>query len=507
MRKLYKHQEDCINILKNNNIGQIVLPTGTGKTLIQMEILRYIIINKPGFLLGVINSPKITLSYQLIKEFWKYLNNYGIPAKFGIVHSGGELDNDTIQDMNDLIIDKSNQMPSEIPSTTSSTDINSWYNDAQNKNIPLLLFSTYNSSPRILSKRDIELNDEAHYLVQEQHNNILNIKADKRYFFTATRLVTNSDNGTGMNNKELYGEILYEMQPKEAINIGSIVRPRLHILELIDDIDVQNYSNVIYKAYNAHKNEFKGYKAKLLVTISGLEDISNFLKSDEYNELLNNGVYIFTTSSKNDLITLNGEKITEQKFLKELQNNCNDLDKEVIVLHYNKITEGIDVSGLTGVLILRNLEKNVFVQTFGRIARLDNRDRANINENKLNLSIFKPEEWYKPYAWVIIPVIEKNDHDTLKNIEMLISEIRNIYDKDQLITITKNNGLSEDINLENLNHLDRRSDNSVLVDLKSIIENEENAKMNLQLDKISKIKNDHEFDKALDEIINNNKKV
>ena len=45
------------------------------------------------------------------------------------------------------------------------------------------------------------------------------------------------------------------------------------------------------------------------------------------------------------------------KWLKQLQIDGSNPNQEMIVIHYDILTEGIDVPGLTGVLFLRNLKK------------------------------------------------------------------------------------------------------------------------------------------------------
>ena len=105
---------------------------------------------------------------------------------------------------------------------------------AKKQNLPLIMFSTYHSAEKIEVARkgfkqpiSVILNDEAHYLVQEQFHDILRVLISSRcYFFTATTIQTPSDEGRGMNNADQYGKILYSMSPREAIEMGRMVRPR-----------------------------------------------------------------------------------------------------------------------------------------------------------------------------------------------------------------------------------------------------------------------------------------
>ncbi|MCP4483813.1 MAG: hypothetical protein GY823_04535, partial [Flavobacteriaceae bacterium] len=97
-------------------------------------------------------------------------------------------------------------------------------------------------------------------------------------------------------------------------------------------------------------------------------------------------------------------------------------NQELIVIHFDILTEGIDVPGLTGVLFLRDLKKSKFIQTLGRVARLDVYDR-----NLIDKKVITPDEldkMSKPYAWVIIPSVMVEDVDKLANLRSLISELR-----------------------------------------------------------------------------------
>ena len=64
----YNHQIEVLDVLKNNTIGKVILPTGTGKTWIQALDLANRITDKNEFGVYVVTSPRIMLSYQLLSE-------------------------------------------------------------------------------------------------------------------------------------------------------------------------------------------------------------------------------------------------------------------------------------------------------------------------------------------------------------------------------------------------------------------------------------------------------
>ena len=428
----YDYQIEAAKTTNNHNKGVVVLPTGTGKTFIQAGIIANDIENNPGFRMYVVNAPRIMLSYQLLEEVFKFNINNNIDARYMAVHSGRMEQND---------LDKYRSQHSEfdysqIESTTSPMVVNQMINRAKKAKQPIIFFSTYNSAIRIEQGRgkekiNIILNDEAHYLVQERFNTDFNqMETERKYFFTATTKETPSDEGLGMNNIEFYGDKIYTMAPAEAIERGLIVRPRVHIVSTDEDIimtrgDVEkNLGRLVINSFNEHSKLLKnGLKPKMLIAASGLNDMKRLIGSDEILDFINDGGKFYAVASDQEVNNyINGKRVARREFLKQLQIDGANPNQKMIVVHYDILTEGIDVPGLTGVLFLRDQKKAKFIQTFGRVARLNIDDRYLINKN-----IITPNEvnkMNKPYAWIIIPAVKTEDTDKLANLESLIEELR-----------------------------------------------------------------------------------
>jgi superfamily II DNA or RNA helicase len=428
----YNYQIEAAETTEINQKGIIVMPTGTGKTFVQAGIIANNITNNPGFGVYVVNAPRIMLSYQLLEEFFKFNINNGIDARYMAVHSGKMEQND---------LDKYRSQHSEfdfsqINSTTSPTAVNDMINKSKEANQPLILFSTYNSAIRIEQGRGNEkikiiLNDEAHYLVQERFNTDFNqMETERKYFFTATTKETPSDEGLGMNNVDFYGEKIYTMTPAEAIQMGKIVRPRVHIVStnngrvMTQDEVEKNLGRLVINSFNEHSKLLKNnLKAKMLIAASGLNDMKKLIGSNEIINFINNGGKFFAVASDQEVNNyINGKRVNRREFLKQLQIDGANPNQELIVIHYDILTEGIDVPGLTGVLFLRDQKKSKFIQTYGRVARLDRNDRRLINDKVISPS--EIDKMNKPYAWIIVPAVKTEDTDKLANLENLISELR-----------------------------------------------------------------------------------
>lgn len=496
LESLYDYQKEATTKTFYNYKGIVCLPTGTGKTFCQAAIIANDILMNPNqFRIYVVNAPRILLTYQLLREVYGFLVSHGIDARYSFVHSGGKTDESELEEMRIEANIEGYDIPfSEIGSGTSAGSVIEMMEKAKEQNLPLIMFSTYNSANKIeearvaLTKQPISIivNDEAHYLVQEQFHDILHTMSSSRcYFFTATTIHTPSDLGRGMNNKELYGDILYSMTPREAIEIGKMVRPRLHIIKTDDVYDTQDYekslSKIIYEAFYQHKSVIGEKLApKILISVKGTGDIKKFLSSDEYTQMKQDEVEIYAVASNEEIGNdVNGEKVRRQDFLKKLKQAGNDASKKIIVLHYDILAEGIDVSGFTGIMPLRSLNKSKFLQTFGRAARLDKEDRKKIETGEI-----KPNELNKlnkPYAYIIIPNVVHSNEDDKENLVRLIAELRDygFQPYEDIISSTRVNGIPKVDELKGLNDIKTKIPNigEVIQNLEAEIESEINAKL------------------------------
>jgi len=138
---------------------------------------------------------------------------------------------------------------------------------------------------------------------------------------------------------------------------------------------------------------------------------------------------------------INGEKVNRREFLRRLKIDGADTTKEIIILHYDILAEGIDVPGITAILPIRTLGKAKFLQTFGRAARLDIDDRDRVNKGKLG--VHDLENFNKPYAWVIVPTIIHENADSKEHIGNLITELRDygFNPSEDIVSTDTTNGL------------------------------------------------------------------
>ena len=496
LQMLYDYQRNAVNTTFYNPKGVVCMPTSTGKTFCQAAIIAQdILMNNGQFRTYVINAPRILLTYQLLKEVYSFLSLSGIDARYMFVHSGGKTNEKELEEIRLRANAEGHDIPfSQINSGTSVDGIKNMLLTAKKQTLPIIIFSTYNSAQnvqfamnmaKIKQPISLVLNDEAHYLVQEQFHDILNtLKASRCYFFTATMVHTLSDKGRGMNNVDSYGNVLFEMTPAEAIRLGKMVRPRMHFVRTDGVYNSEDYvrslNKIIKDTFEQHEEVLKtnNQNPKLLISAKGSLDIVRFMASTEYRELRQAGVDIYAIGTSDEIGNdINGEKVRRPEFLKRLKMDGTNRDKKMIVLHYDILAEGIDVSGFTGIMPLRTLSKSKFLQTYGRAARLDPEDRKRIDAGEITYEDL--DKMVKPYAYVIIPNIVQSNEDDRENIIQLINELRS-FDFNPIehtIFTTRVNGIPKREDTDGLNSIGRRlSFNGLLIEnLEAEIEAEEKA--------------------------------
>ena len=178
MIKLRPHQERVVNSLRNNSRGQVIVPTGGGKTLCMIKDAQSqfnscdwdVILKDPERKTIVIVAPRILLAQQLSDDFLHFLDVHPmLQYKVLHVHSG-----------------ETHHFSSTNPKTICDwTTLNYRFNK--------LIFTTYHSLHKIQEsgiKVDTIYFDEAHNSVQKNFNpptKYYSTETNSRcYFFTAT---------------------------------------------------------------------------------------------------------------------------------------------------------------------------------------------------------------------------------------------------------------------------------------------------------------------------------
>ena len=373
MIQLREHQNTVVDILSKKSKGQVIVPTGGGKTMCMIEDAKKV----SGTV--VVVAPRILLAEQLSSEFLEILDNVSVMH----VHSG----------------------ETHHFSSTKASDVCMWHKYTRGDKI---IFTTYHSLHRIQESYihvDTIYFDEAHNSVQKNFIEAVewfSMYADRCYFFTATPKHSNTPMKIGMNDTFTFGEVLINVPAPKLVDQGYILPPKVivkeinvtddsrfsyekdcdHILDTIDDI-------------NVNKILICARSTKQIVNLISQSDFAYELTQREYN-------WMYITAKTGAVI--NGKKVDRETFFNTL-NAWGKGDERFVVLHHSILSEGINVSGLEAALFLRAMDFIGISQTIGRVIRKG-------DENKT-------------YGLIVVPCYDKVGITTSRRVNAVVDTVFN----------------------------------------------------------------------------------
>ena len=346
--QLRPHQQVGLDALSKYNKGQVIVPTGGGKTLIAiMDAVRRF---EDGNKTIIVVAPRILLADQLSSEFLEHITNASVLH----VHSG----------------------KTHHDSTTNPETIRWWVDKNEGNK---LIFTTYHSLHRI-QESDISVDtiyfDEAHNSVQKnfiESVEYFSIYAKRCYFFTATPNHSLTPMKAGMNDEDIFGKIICNVPAPELVEQGYILPPKVSVKKLpeFDDsrFKYEHECDHVLETIDEHNTD------KILICAKSTRQITQFVSLTKFvDELSTRGYsYMYITSKTGAVI--NGEKVSREEFFNTL-NAWGKGDERFVVLHHSILSEGINVKGLETVLFLRNMDYIGISQTIGRVIRIGKKEKT-----------------------------------------------------------------------------------------------------------------------------------
>ena len=373
--QLRPHQQIGLDALAKHNKGQVIVPTGGGKTLIAiMDAVRRF---ESGFKTIVVVAPRILLADQLSSEFLEHITNASVLH----VHSG----------------------KTHHYSSTNSHEIRVWNNNTIGRRI---IFTTYHSLHRI-QESDISVDtiyfDEAHNSVQKnfiESVEYFSMYAERSYFFTATPKHSLTPMKVGMNDGDIFGEVICNVPAPKLVEEGYILPPKV-VVKKIDAIDDSRFKyehecEHVLSTIDDHNTD------KILICAKSTKQITQLVSlTDFVDQLSTRGYsYMYITSKTGAII--NGKKVSREEFFNVL-NAWGKSDERFVVLHHSILSEGINVKGLETVLFLRNMDYIGISQTIGRVIRIGKEE--------------------KTYGLICVPVCGKVGISTAKRVEAVVNTV------------------------------------------------------------------------------------
>ena len=393
---LRPHQKRGVAAMLKHDKGQIIVPTGGGKTLKMIyDCLRQLQSETPQTI--VVVAPRILLAEQLSSEFLEFITN----AAVFHVHSG----------------------ETHHESSTHPRVIRKWV-DANADNHKLIV-TTYHSLSR-LQAAEIDVDtiyfDEAHNSVQRHFfpaTEHFAANARRCYFFTATPKHSLAMGKPGMNDAVVYGQVICKVPAPELVEGGYIVPPKVIVKQL--EMVKGKQTNFDRDAENLLETIDDNSVGKILVCAKATKQIVSLVSETDFcHELQQRGYSWMYITAKTGAV-IDGKKVNREVFFDTLSAWGKDNDKKFVVLHHSILSEGINVSGLEAVLFMRNMDFIGISQTIGRCIRLHHDDAKGLRDGRIQPGAL--EQYSKSFGLVCIPVYSKVGIATARSVQAVVDTI------------------------------------------------------------------------------------
>lgn len=390
---LRPHQDRALLAMLEDTLGQILGTTGCGKTLIQIADALRQFQNASTPQTIVVVAPRILLAEQLSSEYLECIDC----AHVMHVHSG----------------------ETHHFSSTNPSMIRAWFDAVDGHK---LIFTTYHSLHR-LQESGIKVNtiyfDEAHNSVSKAFfpaTKHFSETSDRCYFFTATPKHSATVSKPGMNDFDVYGKVICNISAPEMVRGGYIVPPEVHVKQLPmltkDQLCAERDSEHLLDTIDEHgigKILVCAKATKQIISLVGESDFCQQLKDRGYS-------YMYITAKTGAVI--DGQKVNREVFFNTLNTWGKDNNKKFVVIHHSILSEGINVSGLEGVIFMRSMDYIGISQTIGRVIRLHHDDAAGLRSGTITPG--ELQQYTKSFGLVCIPVYDKVGIGTAKKVQSVV---------------------------------------------------------------------------------------
>ena len=375
--KLRSHQASTLNRMSYHKKGQVIVPTGGGKTMCMIEDVKREIKQADYRRTFVVVAPRILLAQQLCEEFLEQITGVNVLH----VHSG----------------------ETHHTSTTKPEKIKTFC--IYPLHLHTIIFTTYHSLHRI---QEADINVDSIYF-DEAHNSTAknffpsvehySAEAKRCYFFTATPKHSLTINKVGMNDAYVYGKVIVNIPAPKLVKEGYILPPKMivktinvaeedvnesqHIIDTIDEISVK----------------------KVLICARSTKQIIKLIDQTNFTQELASRDYSCMYITAKTGAYIDGNKVNRDTFFDTLNTWGKDATKRFVVLHHSILSEGINVKGLEAAIFLRNMDIIGLSQTIGRVIRTGDND--------------------KKYGLVVVPTWDKVGISTSKRLSGVVDTVFN----------------------------------------------------------------------------------
>ena len=375
---LRPHQRQACDAMQAHDLGQIIIPTGGGKTICMIEDAKKQL-ESHGPKTIVVVAPRILLANQLCSEFLEIITDPMVRILH--VHSG-----------------ETNHESSTKPGYIYDWAVQTWKRNR-------IIFTTYHSLHRIVESGinvDTIYFDEAHNSVQRNFfpaTEHFSSAGTRCYFFTATPKHSLTVFKPGMNDSEVYGQVICNVPATKLVEEGYILPPKVVVKELPQgEYQKTDSENLIETIDDNSLN-------KILIAARSTKQIVRMIsQSDFCQQMYQRGYSVMYITSKTGAV-VDGKKVDRDVFFATLNSWGRTEHKKFVVLHHSILSEGINVSGLEAVLFMRNMDYIGISQSIGRVIRLGN--------------------CHKTFGLVCVPVYDKVGISTARSVQAVVDTVFN----------------------------------------------------------------------------------
>ena len=383
-----KYQRSVINkakeyfLKKENKRGKIIMPCGTGKSLIAYWVNQALKAKSV-----IVAVPSLALIKQSLEDWTSEFLAEGIYPEWIAVCS-----DDSVGKMKEADSTVATVYETGIPATTNLPEITKFIKKKTDN--PKVIFTTYQSGEKLAeacrkAQRKIELliADEAHKTVGKREKKFAtllfdeNIKIEKRLFMTATERVyrQGTENIVSMNDESIYGQVFYEMSFAKAISdkiicdykiltvsvsqqeVANLMNEQTQIIAQLNNQKVETDAHNLVAGIAVEK-VFSKYGIKHAISfhrsIKKAEDFSK--QQDAFSGQLNGSLAIKNFNISSKLSAGQRSQVLKEFISKELS----------LISNARCLTEGIDIPAIDCVAFIDPKQSKVdIVQAAGRAMR------------------------------------------------------------------------------------------------------------------------------------------
>jgi len=374
---LRPHQQNALEAMQKHAKGQLIIPTGGGKTICMIKDA-IDTIDRLDISTIVVVAPRILLAEQLCKEFLEHINIEDVEILH--VHSG----------------------ETKHLSTTKVAAIEDFNHFCWKNNRSSLIFTTYNSLHKVYES-NIQVDniyfDEAHNSVKRNFfpatENMV-FRAERKYFFTATPKHSVTIFKPGMNDADVYGQVICNVPAPKLVEEGYILPPKVVVQELPQGDSKQSDEKNLLDTIDANSLN------KILIAARSTKQIVRLVTQTDFTFQLEQRGYNWMYITAKTGAIINGQKVSRDQFFKTL-NQWGQDDTRFVIMHHSILSEGINVKGLEAVLFMRNMDYIGISQSIGRVIRLGGTE--------------------KTFGLVCVPVFDKVGIGTARSVQAVVNTV------------------------------------------------------------------------------------